>query len=245
MVRALFKSKSHFINHVEDSGVFFEPGAEIFADKIAAFLPDAVARLEKGHFQPFKKSFKVYVFSTQESHNEYLAIPAALPIRGAAFTRKVYIAPSAFSFQGLDTHEESLMHEMSHLFLRQYLGFIKVRKIPFWYSEGLANIVVGSGGEGISEDMAIQAIRQGRQIPIEERGGFLKSLSKVIGKAGLSGPMYHRQNKMFVGYLRDSDPNAFRSLLLEVLEGASFSKSFQNNYQATPQEIWERFQREL
>jgi hypothetical protein len=244
-VRALFKSKSQFINHAVDSRVFYEPGAEGFADAIVNFLPSAVDLVEQGHYGPFKGKFKVYVFSTQKSHNEYLAIPASLPIRGAAFTKKVYIASSAFSFQGMDTHRESLMHEMSHLFLRQYLGFFRARKIPFWYSEGLANIVAGSGGEGISEDLAIQAIKQGRQMPLIEKGGLLKSLSRIIGEAGLTGPMYHRQNKMFVGYLKDSNPTAFRSLLLEVLEGGVFLTSFQKNYFASPQEMWDRFQSRL
>jgi hypothetical protein len=115
--RALLKSKSHFIAYEADSRVLYEPGAGGFAEKIADFLPTAVRRVEEGHFLPFKNPFKVYVFSTQKSHNESLANTTSYPIRGAATPRNVFIAPSAFSFKGLDTHKESLMHELSHLHL--------------------------------------------------------------------------------------------------------------------------------
>ena len=92
--RALLKSKSHFIVHAADSRVLYEPGAEGFADRIADFLPAAVKRVEEGHFLPFKKTFKVYVFSTQKSHNESLANTTSYPIRGAEIQGNVFIAPS-------------------------------------------------------------------------------------------------------------------------------------------------------
>jgi hypothetical protein len=240
-LRALLKSKRHFVVHATESRVLYEPGAEVFADKIAGFLPMAVDQVAEGHSLPFKKPFKIYVFATQKSHNDHLAIPASLPIRGAAFSRKVYISPSAFSFEGLDTHRESLKHEMSHLLMRQYLGIFKRRKIPVWFSEGLANIVADSGGEGITEGQMIEAVKQGRQMPIEEEGGLLKSPSTILKGTGLSGPMYHKQNRMFVGFIRDTDPVAFNRLIAEVFGGRSFPDAFQELYSATPEELWAGF----
>ncbi len=243
--RALLKSKSHFIAHEADSRVLYEPGAEGFAENIADFLPRAVKRVEEGHFLPFKKPFKVYVFSTQKSHNESLANTTSYPIRGAATPRNVFIAPSAFSFKGLDTHKESLMHELSHLHLNQRLGFLKRRRIPSWFTEGLANIIAGSGGEGISDEMAIQSIREGRHLIIPERGGFLRNLTKTIQEAGLTGPMYHKQNKMFVDYINGLNPEAFKKLVLAVQEGEAFSPSFLEYFETKPEEIWKQFKREL
>ena len=243
--RALLKSKNHFIEHAADSRILCEPGAERFADRIADFLPTAVKRVEEGHFLPFKKTFKVYVFSTQKSHNESTAIPPSYPIRGTAIQGNVFIAPSAFSFKGLDTHRESLMHELSHLHLSQRLGFLKQRRIPSWFTEGLANIIAGSGGEGISEDMAIQYIKEGRHLIIPERRGFLDGLTKTIREAGLTGPMYHRQNKMFVGYINSLNPEAFKRLVLAVQKGESFSSSFREYFEMGPEEMWTRFKNEL
>jgi len=242
---ALLKSKSHFIVHGADSRVLFEPGAEGFADQIADFLPTAIERVEEGHFLPFKKPFKLYVFSTQKSHYESLANTTSYPIRGTAVQGNVFIAPSAFSFKGLDTHRETLMHELSHLLLSQRLGFFKRRRIPSWFTEGLANIIAGSGGEGISEDMAVQYIREGRHLIIPEKGGLFKHLTKIIREIGVTGPMYHRQNKMFVSYIHSLNPEAFKKLVLAVQDGEAFSQSFLEYFEMSPEEMWDWFKSEL
>ncbi len=243
--RALLKSKGHFIVHRNDSRVLYEPGAEGYADKIAEFLPAAVKRVEEGHFLPFRKPFKVYVFSTQKSHNESIANPTSYPIRGTAIQGNVFIAPSAFSFKGLDTHRESLMHELSHLHLSQRLGFLKRRRIPNWFTEGLANIIAGSGGEGISDEVAIQSIKEGRHLIIPERRGFLKRLTKTIQEAGLTSPMYHKQNKMFVDYINSLNSEAFMKLVLAVQKDEPFSLSFLEYFEASPEEMWTRFKSKL
>jgi hypothetical protein len=84
----------------------------------------------------------------RKSLNEFLANPPGTAPRGAAAMGDVYIGPRAFSFFGYDTHKESLMHELSHLHLKQRLGYfgfgVKI-KIPVWFSEGLANNIAGSG----------------------------------------------------------------------------------------------------
>ena len=243
--RALLKSKSHFIAHTADSRVLYEPGAEGFAGKIADFLPTAVKRVEEGHFLPFKKPFKVYVFSTQKSHNESVGSTTSYPIRGTAIQGNVFIAPSAFSFKGLDTHRESLMHELSHLHLSQRLGFLKRRRIPSWFTEGLANIIAGSGGEGISDEMSIQSIKEGRHLIIPERRGFLDRMPRTIQEAGITGPMYHKQNKMFVNYINSLNPEAFKKLVLAVQRGEAFSESFLTYIEMSPEEMWTRFKNEL
>ncbi len=243
--RALLKSKSHFILHADDSRILYEPGAEEFADRIADFLPVAIERVEKGHFHPFKKPFKVYICSTQESHNAFIAIPPSYPIRGTALQGNVFIAPSAFSFKNMDTHRESLMHELSHLHLSQRLGIFKSRKIPYWFTEGLANIISGAGGEGISKEMAIQSIQEGRHLILQEKGRFFKSLTKIIEEAGLTGPMFHKQNKMFVHYLNNTNPEAFKKLVLAIQNGERFSKSFISHFKMNPQQMWNQFKVEL
>ncbi|MCW8810698.1 MAG: hypothetical protein OQK64_07040, partial [Ignavibacteriaceae bacterium] len=70
---ALLKSKSHFIEHPKNDKVFYEPGADNYADSIANFLQKAVERVELVHGLPFEEDFKVYVCNTQKSFNEYTA----------------------------------------------------------------------------------------------------------------------------------------------------------------------------
>ncbi|MGD8536878.1 MAG: hypothetical protein PVF66_13595 [Candidatus Aminicenantes bacterium] len=242
---ALLKSKSHFIVHSRESRVLFEPGAEEHADKIAEFLPDAIKRVEDGHFKPFKKPFKVYVCHTQKSHNQFIADPSNYPIRGAALRGNVFISPAAFSFDGKDTHKESLTHELSHLHLSQRLGFFGMRKIPFWFSEGLANCIAGSGGEGISETQAIDSIKSGRSFTLREEGGLFKSWHKVVSQAGISARMFHRQNKMFVKFIMDYNPEAFQTFLLEVQEGKSFFERFNANFKIDITDMWEKFMTDI
>jgi len=243
---ALLKSKKHFKTSDIDKRVRYEPGAEEFADKIARYLPEAVRTVENGHFLPFKKPFKVYVCATQKSLNEFLADPPGAAPRGAAALGNVYIGPRAFSFFGYDTHKESLMHELSHLHLSQrsgYFGFGVRIKIPVWFIEGLANCIAGSGGEGIEDKEAIDAILAGKHFVVDEKGSFLRPFHKAF--PGLSGPMFHKQDKMFVKYIIDSNPRKYKQFLLEIQNGASFAKSFSTNFGITVSGMFERFKENL
>ena len=223
---ALCKSKSHFIKHLEHDLVFYEPGAKDYADKIAAFLPAAIERVEWVYGLPFEEQFKIYVCNSQKSFDEYTAntSPSRYPIRGTALLGYVLIAPGAFNFIGLDTHKETLMHELSHLHIQQRLGFFKRKKIPTWFGEGLADYVAGSGGEGIEKGEAINSILNGKHFIPEEEGEIFSSFNSALN--GLSGPMFHQQAKMFVTYIINSDSLKFNSFLSKIQEGEPFSETF-------------------
>jgi len=238
---ALLKSKSHFIKHPDNDIVLFEPGAEEYADKIAAYLPAVIERVELVHGIPFEKTFKIYVCSTQKSFNEYTAItsPSPYPIRGTALLGDILIAPSAFNFLGLDTHRETLMHELSHLHFRQRLGFFKGRKHPTWFGEGFADYVAGSGGEGIEENEAINFILNGKHFIPEEEGEIFGSFNSALN--GLTGPMFHQQVKMFVTYIIESDSLKFKSFLSKIQEGESFSETFNQIMESSIQDKWANF----
>jgi len=57
--------------------------------------------------------------------------------------------------------------------------------------------------------------------------------------------MYHKQNKMFVGYINSLNPGAFKKLVLAVQKGESFSPSFLEYFETSPEEMWARFKSEL
>jgi hypothetical protein len=94
-------------------------------------------------------------------------------------------------------------------------------------------------------DIIIQSIKEGRHLIIPEKRGLLKSLSKTIQEAGLTGPMYHRQNKMFVGHILSKNPEAFKKLVLAVQTGEAFSPSFLEYFETSPEEMWNEFKSEL
>ncbi len=188
--------------------------------------PEQLKELNKFTGYHLKNSFKIYVCNTQKSFNEFTANTAAspYPIRGTALLGDVLIAPSAFNFIGIDTHKETLMHELSHLHFRQRLGFFEGRKHPTWFGEGFADYVAGSGGEGIEESDAINFILNGKHFIPEEEGEIFGSFNSALN--GLSGPMFHKQAKMFVTYLIESDSLRFKSLLREIQMGESFNETF-------------------
>jgi len=236
---ALLKSKSHFIKHTRNDIVLYEPGAKDYADNIASYLTAAIERVEQVHELPFEDSFKIYVCKTQKSFNEFAINTSAYPIRGTAMLGNVFIAPSAFNFKGIDTHKETLTHELSHLHFQQRLGIIDRRKLPVWFNEGLADYVAGSGGEGIEDDQAIKFILSGNHFIPEEEGDILGTVSGAAN--GLSGPMFHQQAKMFVTYIIESDSLKFNSFLLEIQEGEPFSETFNKIMGASIQDKWENF----
>ncbi len=238
---ALLKSKAHFKTSSIDGRVLYEPGAEEYAEKIALFLPEAVRRVEEGHYTPIGKSFNVYVYATQESFSEYLAQPGS-PARGAAMVNTVYIAPRAFSFRGLDTHKESVMHELSHLHLKRKFGFfgygVRLR-VPGWFREGLANVIAGSGGEGINRQEAIDSILNGTHFKLRTKGSLFGSFQSDY--SGISGWMFHKQNRMFVKFIRDTYPDKFKSFMLGIQLGAPFAENFAANFDTGIRGMWERF----
>lgn len=242
---ALCKSKSHFINYPGNNMVFYEPGAEEYAKKIVAFLPAAIERVELIHGLPFEEPFKIYICNTQKSFNEYTVNTSAsiYPIRGTAMLGDVFIAPSAFNFMGIDTHKGTLMHELSHLHFQEMLNFLERRKLPIWFSEGFADYVSGSGGEGIEKNEAINFILSGKHFIPEEEGEIFGSFRSALN--GLSGPMFHMQAKIFVTYLMQSDSLKFKSFLRKIQMGESFGESFESAFGAGVQNKWAQFLSQL
>ncbi len=237
---ALFKSKSHFIRHSLNNKVFYESGAEEFANIIAAYLPDAMTRVERIHRLPFKKSFFVYVCNSQRSLNEYIAHDPKIRIRGTVVFGNVFVSPSAFDWNGEDTHRGTILHELSHLHLQQHLGFINNRvKIPIWFHEGLANFVCDCAGESISDQEAIKAIKNGYHFLPNDCGNLFKL--KGPSYYGIDYPMFHKQTKLFVTYMNHYNNLAFNDFLLAIQSGKSFSESFKKYYKTDINEFWNQF----
>lgn len=237
---ALLKSKSHFINHISNDKVLYEPGAENYADRVASYLPIAIKRVEQVHGLPFKESFNIYVCNTQKSLNEFIAHPPEVPIRGTVLFGNVFIAPSAFNWNGEDTHKGSLVHELSHLHLSQQLGFWSNRvSLPVWFKEGLANFVCDCAGEGISDEEAISSIKNGYHFIPDNSGNIFKV--KRSHDYALNPPMFHKQTKLFVTFLNEYDEKGFSDFLLDVQSDNSFAGAFENRMGASIIELWDTF----
>lgn len=243
--RVLLKSKAHFKTSAIDSRVRYEPGAEDYAEKIARALQEAIDRVEKGHFITFKKPVKVYVYRSQESFSSYIVMPGKYA-RGAASAWWVYIAPLAFNFRGIDTHKQSLAHELSHHHLKGRLGFGGLGerlKVPTWFSEGLANEVAGSGGEGISDQEARDAIKQGTELLLKEKGSLFGAFHKDF--SNMHGWMFHKQNRLFLEYIRANHSVGLEKTMTFLYLGAAFNDSFRAGFGMDIDEMWDLFKADL
>jgi len=241
---ALFKLKSHFIQHSSTTNVYYEQEAEDYGNKIAIYLQRAVERVEQFHGLPFAESFNVYVCATQRSMNEFIAANSMAQIRGTVVFGDIYIAPSAFNWRGEDTHQVSLLHELSHLHFRQRFGFWKDRvDIPDWFKEGFADVVCDCAGEGISDLEATNAIIEGHHFDPEDGGNLFRVKSGP--DYGLSYPMFHKQTKLFVTFLYHYKDKSFHNFLLDIQNDKSFRESINHRFGYDVTDLWKKFIQQL
>jgi hypothetical protein len=146
----------------------------------------------------------------------------------------------AFDFQGEDTHRSTLAHELSHLHLGQHLGWLhRIRFVPAWFSEALADWTAGTGREIVSRGEAMDAIRRGRSFVPDNKGRL--PLPKMPTDYGVPGPMLHSQSLLFVEYLIAEDKDRFLDLVEAVIEGQRFEVTFKEQYGDTLENVWSRF----
>jgi hypothetical protein len=236
----LLKSTRDFQPVAGDERVRFEPAAQEMGQAIAAYLDTAVSRVEDALGTPFEKPFSVFACATQSSLNEFIAMPPGAPIRGTVRFGAIFIAPSAFDWEGADVHRESLTHELTHLHLRQRLGTLAyLREVPPWFHEAIADLVSGAGGEGISPEDASDAIREGRALLPDSAGSILGGAR--AGRYGLPGPMLHRQARMFIEFLQGRDPRAFRLFITALQDERTFAGPFRTHFGGSVPDLWAEF----
>jgi len=237
---ALTKSKDAFLPHAVDARVRYEPGADEHASAVAWYLSTAVGIVEDFHGGPFSGDVEVFVCASQESLNDFVALPAGVPIRGTVRFGQVFMSPAAFSWEGMDTHRESLTHELAHLYVRQHLGTVSyLEHVPGWFHEALANMVAVSGGEGISRAEATTAILEGRAFVPDSAGSLFRP--KRAHSYGLQAPMLHKQSTMFLQFVADSDETAFQAFLADLLEEHTFAGPFRRHFGVGVDGMWVRF----
>jgi hypothetical protein len=228
------RSTDHFVPLEAEPRVLYEPGAEAFAQQMAELLPEAIERVEAGHYRPFAKPVTIRVCASEESYEKLtgLKAPASVTLKGVFFSPQLVKEQRPLLLY--------LAHELSHLHLEQQIGKWKFARIPGWFKEGLATYVSGGGGaQKVSESEAIEAIKAGKHFEPHETGGIF--FRKYGHHWGLSPHMFYRQSMMFVAYLKSIDEQKYRSFLLSIQDGTCFSDSFDDAFNARPEEIWQEF----
>ncbi len=154
-VTAMFRSTNHFIPHEKDQRLLFEPQAKNFANLVLPFVSQSISRVETGHYKSFVSPVKIYICETEDSFYKFYGEKTL-----AGVSNKLFLSPRLKDQP--ENIQKYLTHELSHLHLYQQIGLFKLRKLPFWFKEGLATFVSDGGGAGtVSELEATESIKNG------------------------------------------------------------------------------------
>lgn len=213
-----------------------EPGSETLARSIVDLLPHAIAAVEKAQFSSFAQPIDIYTYASRESFSTHSG--ATVDATGAVSLNRLNLSPKLLSVP--ERTEGTLTHELSHLNLQLRMGSLAWARLPSWFHEGLATLVSNGGGaETVSTDSAADALNHGRRFEPESSAWII--FPKSAASYGLTPHMYYRQASMFVGFMRESDPDAFTKMLMSIEEKVSFSHAIQSTYREDMSSIWLRF----
>jgi hypothetical protein len=218
-----------FVPLASDARVWIEPGFEAYGERVAAALPDAIARVEAAHYRPFARPPRVHVCGSEACFKRYVMTPrlsaAVVP------DNRLILSPN---LDGRESHRLSalLTHELAHLHLGQRIGHYH-STLPVWFHEGWASLAAdGGGAEYVSDAGVAESIRAGRRVNLGVRDTPVKRHRAAASNLNIFE--FYRQSMLLVGRLKAQDPERFRRLALAVQDNADFEIAFWDIYGEAP-----------
>jgi hypothetical protein len=234
-----------------DPRIHFQPAVEPCAQRVAALLPAAMASVEAQQGRPFAKPPIIGVYASFDDYARAngLGDPA---IAAVSRSGRVILSPTLCG-EEQDRLPGVLKHELSHTHLFGWRSMQASTPLPSWFSEGLA-VTVSNGGaaEGLSEDAARDALRDGYAIAISD-AGLWRSFEAIAFERELPQQasqdetltrrqrLAFREAAMLVAWLRDSNPKGFARLLDRLEDGEAFGDALAAIYGFSSGEGWRRF----
>lgn len=232
-----------FNEHKKSQGVFYESGVEDIASEVSVGLSQFISVVEKKQYHSFLSidELKIFIFSDKDRYANYSG--SSPKARGSATTNEIYISPIIADRR--ETLSSIIIHELSHVHLRQYVGAWRYWvEVPGWFHEGLAvEVSEGGGAESVSDAEAIKSIKAG----VSFTPGEVSSIwgHKFAHDYGLKPHLYYRQSSLFVRYLKKSNPLAFKRSYLSLIRGKSFSEIWLKNYGKRIPDLWADYLRSI
>ncbi len=229
----------------DNSQVHYQPGAEELARRVAARLPEAIARVEAVHGRPFAHPVTVGAYATAEAYAAANGLGTDVPM-GVTFAGRVNLSPKLYSPQPWRLRA-ILTHEVSHAHIVGWIGGNQYFRLPPWFKEGLAVMISeGGGAELVSEDEAWRSIQRGEQIAIDDASKNTIDILFDRQPAKQTPSWYptvlaYRQAGMFANYLRQSDKPAFDRMISAILDGRAFAEAVDAGYHENAQSLWQKF----
>lgn len=219
--------------------IHYENGTKETAEQVSHLLPQSLKQVVNEEYINFKNpgEINVYVFSSKERYSIYSS--SSIESRASSTTNDIFLSPKIGNNK--KTLQLLLVHELSHIHMRQYVGtWRSITNIPTWFDEGLAVVTSkGGGAEKVSETQAIEKINDGKHfIPVVDTGVFSH---KYAHDYGLTPHMFYRQSGMFINYLKQVNPKAFSKSYIGLSDGENFGNVWVKYYGKTMHELWAEF----
>jgi len=242
-----------FYSDTSDGRISYEHGTKEVAAEISASLDEYVKQIETAQFGEFAdlSEIRIFIFDDKERYSKFAYGTGPSTFAGAN-NNEIFISYARIKERRLEdqcqdnacpeTIEGLMLHELSHIHLRQALGNWRyLVNIPFWFSEGLATMVSGGAGAGMTTEVnEIRSIKSGSHLIPEHTGSMFRK-GKVLGDLRTGTFRYYRQSQMFVKFLRDVDPAGFQDTLAEIRDGQNFQATVESNYDSSVVDLWEAF----
>ncbi|WP_288381777.1 hypothetical protein [uncultured Massilia sp.] len=231
---AMTRSTATFTACTPDPRILCEPNAEKLAAQIAPLVPPALAIIESKHFAHFAGPVRIQVYASPESFSRYSGAStgaAGMVTRGA-----VHISPAILAHP--DGPAEIVAHELSHLNRALQLGPWRMVRLPGWFSEGLATWASGGGGPAYEPNIR-HAIRNARHFEPIDLQPWWRPFQQPPER--MSWPVYYNQTRMFVRFMHDRDPAAFRKMLDALGRRDTFADAVGTWYGQPLADLWQAF----
>ena len=242
-----------FYSDTSDGRISYEEGTKEVAAEISARLDEYIKQIETAQFGEYTdlSEIRIFIFDDKERYSRFAYGTNPSTFAGAN-NNEIFVSYARIKERRMEdqcqengcpeTIEGLMLHELSHIHLRQVLGNWKYRSnIPFWFSEGLVTLISGGAGAGMTTEVnEIKSIKTGSHLIPEHKGSIFRK-GKVSGDLRSGSFRYYRQSQMFVNYLRDVDPVGFQNTLTELRNGQKFRTTIESNYDSSVVDLWEAF----
>lgn len=232
---AMTRSTAAFTACTPDPRILCEPGSEALAARIAPLVPQGLATIAGKQLPSFPKPVRLYVYASRESYARHGGVsPESV---GAMTGGAVHISPLVPRHP--DGPARIVAHELSHLNMSMQLGGWGMVRLPGWFSEGLATWASGGGTGPTYEPNVRHVIRLGKHFePIEVQPWWRPFQD---APKGLTRAAYYSQARMFVGFMHDRDPQAFRRMLERMGAREPFADALAAAYGRPLAVLWREF----
>ena len=234
-------SRERFVPTQSNPDVRYVPGSQIMADRVAKALAHSREVVEQTHGAAFKHAPRVFVCNTDCFLTFVGPVSREAPATqsGDAVFMNDDVLRIREEQRGMPM-EGFLTHELAHLLLYQRAGMLGYLRVPEWFKEGIAVVVSnGVGIQSCTPTEAAQVILAGNTFDPGEGGSLFRS--KGPSSYGLSASVFYREAALFVEFLIEQNPMAFRSALTDVLDGRDFQASFTRAYDRSIASFWPKF----